>query len=62
MPGGCAAIFGSVFQSYYTFVSVFFFNSPMPFLGRFYQYLHFFAVYYVYLIKKPNSVLGTKFS
>ena len=41
--GGCAAIFGSVFQSdyIYIFVSVFF-NSPMPFRGLFYQYLHFF--------------------
>ena len=59
--GGCAAIFGSVFQSYYILVSDFF-NSPMPFLGRFYQYLRIFAVYYVYFIKKSNSVLGTKFS
>ena len=41
---------------------VVFFNSPMPFLGRFYQYLHIFAVYYVHFIKKSNSVLGTKFS
>ena len=31
--------FASVFQSYCIFVSAFF-NSPMPFLGRFYQYLH----------------------
>ena len=38
-----------------------FFNSLMPFLGLFYQYLHIFAVYYVYFIKKSNSVLGTKF-
>ena len=41
MPGGRASIFRSVFQSYYIFVSDFF-NSPMPFLGRFYQYLHIF--------------------
>ena len=31
------------------------------FVGRFYQYLHIFAVYYVYFIKNLNSVLGTKF-
>ena len=54
-------VFASVFQSYCIFVSVFF-NSPMPFLGRFYQYLHNFAVYYVHFIRKSNSVLGTKFS
>ena len=32
MPRERATIFGSVFQSYYIFVSVFF-NSPMPFFG-----------------------------
>ena len=42
VPRGCAAIFGSIFQSYCIFVSVFFFNSPMPFWGRFCQYLHIF--------------------
>ena len=35
VPGGCAAFFASVFQSYCILVSVFF-NSPMTFLGRFY--------------------------
>ena len=30
-------------------------TSPMPFLGRFYQHLH-------YVNKKSNSVLSTKFS
>ena len=50
--------FGSAFQSYYIFVSIFF-DSPMHFLGRFYQYLHFcFAVYYAYFIKK--SVFWTQ--
>ena len=39
-----------------------FFNSPMPFLGQFYQYLQIFVVYYVHFIKKSNSILGTKFS
>ena len=38
-----------------------FFNSPIPFQDRFYQYLHIFAVYYVHFIKKSNSVLGTNF-
>ena len=50
VPGGCAAIFGSVSQSYYIFVSDSF-NSPMPFLGRFYQYLHIFCcLLYVFLL------------
>ena len=61
VPRGCEAFFASVFQSYCIFVSVFF-NSPMPFWGRFYQQLHIFLVYYVYFIKKSNNVLGTKFS
>ena len=52
--------FVSVFQSC-IFVSVFL-DLPVPFLGRFYQYLHIFAVYYVYFTKTSNSVLGTKFS
>ena len=39
-----------------------FFNSPMPFLGRFYQYLHILLLYIMYVIRKSNSVLGTKFS
>ena len=62
VPGGCAASFASVFQSYCIFVSFFFFHSTDAFLGRFYQYLHIFAVYYLYFIKKSNSVLGTKLS
>ena len=61
VPRGCAAILGSVFQSYYTFVPVFF-NSLMPFWVDFTNICIFFAVYYVYLIKKSNSALGTKFS
>ena len=45
------------------FLCRFFINSPIvPFLGRFYKYLHIFAVYHMYFIKKSNSVLGTKFS
>ena len=39
-----------------------FFQFTDAFLGRFYQYLHIFAVYYVYFIEKSNNVLGTKFS
>ena len=38
--------------------------SPMPFFGSIlpiFAYF-FFAVYYVYIIKKSNSVLGTEFS
>ena len=62
MPGGCAAIFGSVFQSYYSFVSVFF-NSPMIYFGWILPIFEYcFAVHYVYFIKKSNSVFGTKFS
>ena len=40
--GGMCRFFASVFQSYCIFVSVFF-NSSMPFLGRFYKYLHIFC-------------------
>ena len=44
------------------FVSVFF-NSLMPFFGSILPiFAYFFAVYYVYFIKKSNSVLGTKSS
>ena len=57
---GCAAIFESVFQSYYVFASVFF-NSPMPSFGLILPIFHIFVVYYVYFIKKSNSVLDTKF-
>ena len=46
MPRGCAAILGQFFRA--TIFCVGFFNSPMPFLGRFYQYLLFLAGYYVY--------------
>ena len=56
MLGGCVGF------SELLYFCVGFFNSLMPFWGRFYQYLHIFAVYYVYFIKKSNSVLGTKFS
>ena len=56
MSGGCAAFLRQFFRA------TVFFNSPMTFLSRFYQYLHIFAVYYVYFIKTSNSVLGTKFS
>ena len=58
---GCAVIIGSVFQSYYIFVSLFcqFTNA---FLVDFTNICIFFAVYYVYFIKRSNSVLGTKFS
>ena len=60
--GRCAAIFGSGFQSYYMFV-LGFFNSLMPFFGSILPiFASVFAVYYLYFIKKSNSVLGTKFS
>ena len=57
VPGECAAIFGSVFQSYYIFVSVFFFNSPLPFLGSIlYQYLHTFLLYIMCISSKSQTV------
>ena len=55
LSGGCVAIFGSVFQSYYIFVQVFFsihhafFGSILPIFA------YFCAVYYVYFIKKSNN-------
>ena len=39
-----------------------FFNSPVPFLGRFYQYLHIFAVYYANVSQKIKQCFGHKFS
>ena len=39
-----------------------FFQFTDAFLGRFTNICIFLAVYYVYFIKKSNSVLGTKFS
>ena len=59
--GGCAAIFGSVFQSYYIFVSIFLIHRCL-FWVDFTNICIFFAEYYVCFIKKSNSVLGTKFS
>ena len=47
MPGGCAAIFESAFQSYYIFASVFFSIHQCLLLGQFYQYFHIFVVYYI---------------
>ena len=45
----------------YFFVG-FFFNSPMPFLSRLYQYLHIFLLCIMCIsLKKSNSVLGTNF-
>ena len=41
VPGGCAAFCVSFFRA--TVFCVGFFNSPMPFLGQFYQYLHIFS-------------------
>ena len=61
VPGGCAAFLRQFFRAT-VFLSRFFVQFTDAFLGRFYQYLHIFAVYYVYFIKKSNSVLGTKFS
>ena len=55
VPRGCATIFVSVFQSYYIFVSVAF-NSPMPFLGRFYQYLHICLLYIMCISSKSQTV------
>ena len=60
--GGCAAMFRSVFQSYYIFVSVFFQFTDAFFGSILLIFAYFFAIYYVYFIKKSNSVLGTKFS
>ena len=57
-----AAFLHQFFQSYRIFVSVFFFNSPMPFQVDLTNICIFFAVYYVHFIKKSISVLGTKFS
>ena len=57
MPGGCAAFFASVFQSYCIFVSVLF-NSPMPFFGSFAYFCCILCVFH----QKSNNVLGTKFS
>ena len=59
VSGGCATIFGSAFQSYYIFVLAFF-NSPMPFLGRFYQYLHIFLLYIMCISSKSQTVFSAQ--
>ena len=57
--GGCAAFSVSVFQSYCIFVLVFF-NSLMPFLGRFYQYLHIFCCILCVFYHKVKQCFGHK--
>ena len=45
------------------FLCRFFFQFTNAFFGSILPiFAYFFAVYYVYFIKKSNSVLGTKFS
>ena len=60
VPRGCAA-FCISFHIYCIIVSGFF-DLPMPFWVDFTNIYIFFAVYYVYFIKKSKSVLGTTFS
>ena len=57
--GGCAAIFGSVFQSYYIFVLVFLIHQCLFWID-FTSICIFFAVYYVYVFKNSNSAFGYK--
>ena len=54
MPGGCAAFLRQFSELLYFCVGSF--NSPMPLLGRFYQYLHIFAVYYANISSKNQTV------
>ena len=62
MPEGCAAIFWVRF-SVLAYFCVGFFQFTDAFFGvDFTNICIFFSVYYVYFIKKTNSVLGTKFS
>ena len=53
--GGCTAIFGSVFQSYYIFVSVFF-NSPMPFFGSILPIFEYVLLYIMCISSKTQTV------
>ena len=55
VPGGCAAIFGSVYQSYYNFVSVFSTHRCL-FGGRFYQYLHIFGCIIIRISSKGQTL------
>ena len=55
VPGGCAAIFGSVFQSYYIFCRLL--SIHRCFLCRFYQYLQIFLLYIMCISSKSQTVL-----
>ena len=57
VPGGCTAYLRQFFRA-----TVFFSIHRCLFGVDFTNICIFFAVYYVYFIKKSNSVLGTKFS
>ena len=59
--GGCAGRMCISFSELLNFC-VRFFQFTMPFWVDFTNICIFFAVYYVYFIRKSNSVLGTKFS
>ena len=61
VPGGCAAFFSQFFRAT-VFLCRFFSIYRCLFWVDFTNICIFFAVYYVYFIKKSNSVLGTKFS
>ena len=55
--GGGGGGYAGTFSELLYFWSVFlFFNSPMPFLGRFYQVLHIFWLYIMCISSKIQTV------
>ena len=58
---GCAPFLGQFFRATVLFVGFFQFTIAFFWVDSA-DICIFFAVYYVYFLKKSNSVLGTKFS